>query len=72
MDKIDYVRKLKSIIEEKGGCYTKTTEKKGEGFVPYNIHDVKWGSYVEPSRIRVVIDLYPYKYREEDFRNFSV
>lgn len=71
MDKIDYVRKLKSIIEEKGTCYIKTTEKKGEGFVPYNIHDIKWGQVdVEPSKIRVVIDLYPYKYSVEDLKDF--
>lgn len=43
MVKIEFVHKLKSIIDDKGSCYTKTTEKKGEGFIPYNVHDMKWG-----------------------------
>ncbi len=43
MERTEFVRKLKSVIDDKGDCYTKTTEKKGEGFVLYNLHDVKWG-----------------------------
>jgi hypothetical protein len=67
MERTEFVRKLKIIFNDKGSCYTKSTEKKGEGFVPYNVHDVKWGQVdVEKSRIRVVIDLYPGKYSEED------
>jgi hypothetical protein len=69
MVKIEFVHKLKSIIDDKGNCYTKTTEKKCEGFIPNNVHDVKWGQVdVEKLRIRVVIDLYPGKYNEEDLK----
>lgn len=67
MDRIEFVRKLKYFIDQNESCFIKTTKKKGEGFVPYNLHDVKWGQVdVGNSRIRVVIDLYPGKYSEED------
>lgn len=66
MDRITFVRKLKRVIEEHGNCYTQTTFKKGEGFVPYNVFNVKWGQVdVEEKRIRVVIDLYPGQYDEK-------
>ncbi|MEH7249501.1 hypothetical protein V7114_22295 [Neobacillus niacini] len=37
MERTEFVRKLKIIINDKRSCYTKSTEKKGEGFVPYNV-----------------------------------
>lgn len=69
MERIEFVRKLKRKIEDSGSCYTKTTEKKGEGFVPFNVHEVKFGQVdVEESRIRIVVDLYPGKYSEADLQ----
>ena len=66
MDCITFVRELKRTIEEHGNCYTQTTLKKGEGFVPYNAFNVKWGQVdVEVNRIRVVIDVYPGQYDEK-------
>lgn len=54
---------IKSAIEGTNGCYTKTTIKKGAGFVPYNRYGLKWGQVdVSESRIRIVLDLYPQRY----------
>lgn len=56
-------RQIKSIIEKTNGCTIKTTPKKGEGFVPYNRFNLKWGQVdVSPKKIRIVLDLYPRRY----------
>ncbi|MDQ0257844.1 hypothetical protein J2S74_005307 [Evansella vedderi] len=59
--------RLKEEIESVSGCYTKTTPKKGSGFTPYNVLDIKWGQVdVTDSRVRVVLDLYPGRYELEE------
>jgi hypothetical protein len=63
LDRLDLVQTLKSSIENTHGCSTKSTPKKGAGFVLYNRHGIKWGQIdVADSRIHIVLDLYPKRY----------
>lgn len=63
MDIIQVARQIKTVIENTNGCTIKTNPKKGEGFVPYNRFNLKWGQVdVSPKRIRIVLDLYPRRY----------
>lgn len=52
------------------GCTTKTTPKKGEGFVPYNRFGIKWGQIdAENEHVRLVFDLKPGSLSEKRFRD---
>jgi len=45
-------------MKSEEGCTTKTTAKKGEGFVPYNRHGIKWGQIdTKENHFRLVFDL---------------
>ncbi|MCM3724608.1 hypothetical protein M3226_02685 [Neobacillus cucumis] len=71
MERIEFVQTLKGEIHGSPGCYTKTTEKKGEGFSPYNLHNIKWGQVdVEESRMRIVLDLFPGRYSVENLEEY--
>ncbi|WAA12830.1 hypothetical protein [Fervidibacillus halotolerans] len=68
MNRSEFLQKLKGILESEEGCTTKTTPKKGEGFVPYNRFNIKWGQVDANKRyIRLVFDLKPGTLSEETF-----
>lgn len=70
MNRTVFLKELKCIIESEAGCTSKTTPKKGEGFVPYNRFNIKWGQVDADSgknHIRLVFDLKPGSLSEEEF-----
>ncbi|SOC19500.1 hypothetical protein SAMN05880501_1118 [Ureibacillus xyleni] len=70
MNRTQFLLKLKGILESEQGCTTKTTPKKGEGFVPYNRFNIKWGQVDaddSKNHIRLVFDLKPGSLYEEMF-----
>ncbi|WP_409271509.1 hypothetical protein V1499_18535 [Neobacillus sp. SCS-31] len=60
---------LRGILVSEEGCTIKTTPKKGEGFVPYNRFDIKWGQVDANNKnyIRLVFDLKPGSLSEKEF-----
>lgn len=70
MDFVKIAREIKRVLENVDGCSTKTTPKKGEGFVPYNRFNLKWGQVdVAENKVRIVLDLFPKRYFIEDLTN---
>lgn len=71
MGRLEFLKKLKEILGSGEGCTTKTTPKKGDGFVPYNYFNIKWGQVdadVEKNHIRLVFDLKQGYLSEANFR----
>lgn len=69
MNRSKFLKKLKQILESEEGCTTKTTPKKGEGFVPYNRFNIKWGQVDadKENHLRLVFDLKPGTFVERNF-----
>ena len=70
MNRTEFLKEIKCIIESEVGCTTKTTPKKGEGFVPYNRFNIKWGQMdadLRKNHIRLVFDLKPGFLSVEEF-----
>lgn len=69
MNRSEFLLQLKEAFTSGEGCTTKTTPKKGEGYIPYNRHTIKWGQVDADQRgvIRIVIDLSSLSFDEEAF-----
>ena len=69
MNRTEFLKELKRIMESEDGCTTKTTPKKGLGFVPYNRYGIKWGQVdAEKKHVRLVFDLNPGSLLEESLQ----
>lgn len=69
MNRSEFLLQLKDALISGEGCTTKTTPKKGEGYIPYNRHGIKWGQVDadKPKIIRVVLDLKALSFEEIEF-----
>jgi hypothetical protein len=70
MDTKSLSKIINSAINEVEGCYTTTTLKKQCGFIPKNRWNLKWGQVdVDAGKIRIVLDTFPGKYKEDIVKN---